>query len=221
MTILGFDTSTAATTAAVLRDDGQEFEVIPFAARLSERPGHAAELLPSIHEAMDRACVDFGDVDAIAVGRGPGTFTGLRIGVATARALAKGNGLPLRGVSSLAALAAPMPEGLRLPLIDAKRGEVYAALYDSELEVWPPFAASPEALLERLGKEHANPQAAGDGSLRFRDQLEAAGIAVAPDESPLHVVRATSLCKLALRVPDAPPEQVLPDYLREPDAVAR
>jgi tRNA threonylcarbamoyladenosine biosynthesis protein TsaB len=238
VTILGFDTSTAASTAAVLRADGEAFEVAPAPARLAERPAHAAELLPAVAEAMRLAGVGFADLDAIAVGVGPGGFTGLRIGVATARALAKARGLPLRPVGSLAALAAGMPEGGRLALIDAKRGEVYAALYDGDAEVWPPFAATPDALLARLRADcpgfsvhttqnpgqppgAAAPLAAGDGSLRFRDQLEAAGVAVAPPESPLHVVRAASLCRLAVGAPDAAPEQVRPDYLREPDAAAR
>ena len=106
MTILGFDTSTAASSAAVLRADGELFEVLPPAARLAERPAHAAELLPAIGRVMEDADVAFSDLDAIAVGLGPGTFTGLRIGVATARALAKANDLPVRPVSSLAALAA-------------------------------------------------------------------------------------------------------------------
>ena len=95
-------------------------------------PRTPTELLPAIDEVMERAGVGFADLDAIAVGLGPGTFTGLRIGVATARALAKANDLPLRGVSSLAALAAGIAGGLRLPLIDAKRGEVYAALFEGD-----------------------------------------------------------------------------------------
>ena len=90
MTILGFDTSTAASSAAILRADGELFESTPSPARLLERPAHAAELLPAIGDVMERADVTFADLDAIAVGVGPGTFTGLRIGVATARALAKG-----------------------------------------------------------------------------------------------------------------------------------
>lgn len=223
MTLLGFDTSTAATTAAVLRDDGEAFEFAPGVERLFERPGHASELLPAIHDVMERARVGFGDLEAIAVGLGPGTFTGLRIGVATARALAKARGLPLRGVSSLAALAAAMPQGrrLRLPLIDAKRGELYAALYEGERELWPPFAATPGGLVERLASAGAKPLAAGDGSLRFREQLEAAGVAVAPGESAAHLVGALSLCRVALEVSNASPEQIVPDYLREPDAIAR
>jgi tRNA threonylcarbamoyladenosine biosynthesis protein TsaB len=165
--------------------------------------------------------VGFGDLDAIAVGLGPGTFTGLRIGVATARALAKANGLPVRGVSSLAALAAGMTGDARLALIDAKRGEVYAALFEGDTERWPPCALGIDALLERLRGAAVTPLAAGDGSLRFRDELEAAGVAVAPTDSPLHVVSAGHLCRRALGAPDTPPEQVVPDYLREPDAVPR
>ena len=221
MTILGFDTSTAGSTAAVLLPGGEAVESAPAPSRLLERPAHAAELLPAIHDAMERAGISFRDLDAIAVGLGPGTFTGLRIGVATARALAKANDLPLRGVSSLAALAAGLDEGPRLPLIDAKRGEVYGALFDGEAQLWPPFASGMDALAERLRDAGVRPLSAGDGSLRFRDELEAAGVRVAPGESPLHVVSAAHLCRLALRAPDAAPEQILPDYLREPDAIPR
>ena len=221
MTILGFDTSTAASSAAVLGADGGLFEVLPPPARLGERPAHAAELLPAIVRVMEEADVGFGDLDAIAVGVGPGTFTGLRIGVATARTLAKANDLPVRAVSSLAALAAGMDGEVRLPLIDAKRNEVYAALFEGEEERWPPSALGVEALLERLRDAAITPLAAGDGSLRFRDELEAAGVAVAPADSPLHVVSAGHLCRRALAAPDTAPEQVVPDYLREPDAVPR
>lgn len=221
MTILGFDTSTAASSAAVLHADGQVFENALPPERLMERPAHATELLPAISDVMDRADVAFGDLDAIAVGVGPGTFTGLRIGVATARALAKANGLPVRGVSSLAALAAGMEGASRLALIDAKRGEVYAALFEGDEERWPPIVLGIDALLERLKEAAPTAQAAGDGSLRFRDELEAAGVAVAPAESPLHVVSAGHLCGRALSAPDVAPEQVVPNYLREPDAVPR
>ena len=219
--ILGFDTSTAASSAAVLRDDGEVFERVPDVQRLGRPPGHTAELLPAVREVMERAGVGFGDLDAIAVGRGPGAFTGLRIGIATARALAKANDLPLRGVSSLAALAAGMPAGPRLPLIDAKRGEVYAALFDDDVERWPPCAVGIAALVERLHDGAVTPLAAGDGSLRFRDELEAAGVAVAPADSPLHVVSAGHLCRRALGAPDSAPEQFVPNYRREPDAVPR
>jgi tRNA threonylcarbamoyladenosine biosynthesis protein TsaB len=177
--------------------------------------------LPAIGDVMARADVSFDDLDAIAVGLGPGTFTGLRIGIATARALAKANGLPVRGVSSLAALAAGMTGGARLPLIDAKRGEVYGALFDGDEERWPPFALGIDAVVAGLKEAAITPSTAGDGSLRFRDELQAAGVAVAPAESPLHVVSAGHLCRRALGAPDVAPEQVVPNYLREPDAVPK
>ena len=221
MTILGFDTSTAASTAAVLRADGELFESAPPSARLAERPAHAAELLPAVGDVMERADVAFGDLEAIAVGLGPGTFTGLRIGIATARALAKANELSLRGVSSLAALAAGMDGPSRLALIDAKRGEVYAALFEGDEQRWPPMALGIDALLERVRDAGVNPQAAGDGSLRFRGLLEPAGVRVAPGGSDVHVVRALHVCRLAEGSDPVAPEGVLPVYLRAPDAKPR
>ena len=218
MTLLGIDTSTSAAAAGVLRSDGESFEVGPPAERLGRPPAHASELMPAVADAMERAEVDWGDLDAIAVGVGPGTFTGLRIGIATARALATAADLRLRPVSSLRALASGLDAPLRLPLIDARRGEVFAALYDGETEVWPPFAAPPEELVTRLREDGFAPLAAGDGSLRFRGMLHQAGIRTAPEDSTAHVVRAFHVCRLGERAPDEPPEAVLPDYLREPDA---
>jgi tRNA threonylcarbamoyladenosine biosynthesis protein TsaB len=218
VTLLGLDTSTSAASACVLRADGESFEVVPAPGRLQARPAHAAELLPAVTEVMARARVGWRDLDAIAVGVGPGTFTGLRIGIATARALASANGLPLRRVSSLAALAAGIEAPLRLPLIDARRGELFGALYEDGRQLWPPFAAAPEELIERVREDSFTPLAAGDGSVRFRGMLEEAGIPVAAGDSQAHVVRALHICRLGAEAPDEPPEAVLPDYLRDPDA---
>jgi tRNA threonylcarbamoyladenosine biosynthesis protein TsaB len=216
--LLGFDTSTAAVSVCVVREDGEAFERNPPVERLFERPAHAAELLPAIDAVLAEAGVDWPWVDAVAVGIGPGAFTGLRIGVATARALAHANDLELRPVSSLAALAAGMEGPLRLPLVDARRGELFAALYEDGRELWEPFVAGPEELVGRLGEAPAKPAAAGDGSLRFAEVLEAAGVAVAPRESPSHTVRALHVCRLAAGARAVPPEAVLPMYLRSPDA---
>lgn len=222
MTLIGFDTSTNATAVCVLRGDGEAFEHVPATDDLLGRPGHAAELMPAVARTMEQAEVGWEDVEAIAVGVGPGTFTGLRIGIATARALAHARGIAVRPVSSLQALAEPLdPARQRLPLIDARRGELFAALYGPEGERWAPFVAPPDALAERIGKAFPaaeKPFAAGDGSIKFRDVLEAAGVEVPSDESDLHVVRALSVCRLAQEGPATPPEAVLPDYLREPDA---
>jgi tRNA threonylcarbamoyladenosine biosynthesis protein TsaB len=225
--MLGIDTSTAASAACVLREDGDVFEVVPEPAALSARPAHARELMPAVADVMERAGLEYGDLEAIAVGVGPGTFTGLRIGVSTARALASANGLEVRPVSSLAALAAGIEaEAARadhatplLPVIDAKRGEVFAAEYaPGGNRRWGPLALRPAELAERVRGAGSAPLAAGDGSIRFRGLLEAAGISVVPDESRAHVVRALHVCRLAAAVPGVAPQAVLPDYLRAPDA---
>jgi tRNA threonylcarbamoyladenosine biosynthesis protein TsaB len=219
MTIVGFDTSTAATGACVLRDDGEAFEYLPEPGRLLEPPGHSRELMPAVAEQMERAGVGWGDVAGVAVGVGPGTFTGLRIGVATARALATAARIPVHPVSSLAALAAAVTGApLAVPAIDAKRGELFAALFREGEALTEPFVARPDQLHERAGHDLANAVAVGDGSIRFRDILEAAGMHVPPDSSELHLVRALHICRLGARVPPERPEAVLPTYIREPDA---
>jgi tRNA threonylcarbamoyladenosine biosynthesis protein TsaB len=168
---------------------------------------------------MGRAGVGFAELEAIAVGVGPGTFTGLRIGVATARGLALAHGVELRPVSSLAALAGGIGgDDPILPLIDAKRGELFAALYADGVEMWPPFAAAPEELADRVRAADLSPTAAGDGSVRFRELLEAAGVRIEPDGSPAHVVHALHVCRLGVDAAGVSPETVLPEYVRAPDA---
>ena len=216
MNLLGFDTSTAATSACLLRDDGQAFETNPSDERLLGPPAHARELMPSVARVLREANLTYADLDTIAVGVGPGTFTGLRIGVATARALAQAEQIPVHPVSSLAALARGIDADYRLPLIDAKRGEVFAALYRGDEELWPPFAAAPEHVIQQVREAGLTVVAAGDGSLRFREVIEAGGIAIGP--AGAHAVRGLHICRLAERFPAVPPEAVLPNYLREPDA---
>ena len=167
MNVLGLDTSTAASAAAVLRSDGQAFAREAAPAEAGGRPGHSAELMPRVVAALDEAGLAWAELDAVAVGVGPGAFTGLRIGVATARALSAAHGLELRPVSSLAALAAGIDADLRLPLIDAGRGEVFAALYEGDRQRWAPFATTAEALAERVRAEEITPLAAGNGSVRW------------------------------------------------------
>ena len=209
MNVLGFDTSTAATSVCLLRADGEAFEVEPPVERLQERPAHASELMPGVDRVLRDAGLAFGDLDAIAVGIGPGGFTGLRIGIATAHGIAQSARLPLHPVLSLDALRAGIEAPEPFPLIDAKRKEVYGLTPDG------PFVGSIEQAIERAP---AGALAAGDGSIRFREALESAGIRVAPVDSRSHFVRALYICRLAATVEPAPPESVGPCYLRAPDA---
>lgn len=223
MNVLGIDTSTAASAACVVRSDGEAFELVPGVEELSAAPAHSRDLLPRCAEVLERAGLEYADLDAVAVGAGPGTFTGLRVGIATARALAKAQGLELRPVSSLTALAQGIGElaltDARLPLIDARRVELFAALYAADgRELLAPFVAPPDAVVERVLDVVSNPLAAGDGSLRFRTLLETAGVRVAPGESQVHVVRALNVCRLAAGTEPLAPEAVLPTYIRAPDA---
>lgn len=221
MNTLGFDTSGPASAACVLRADGEAFEHEPRPEALTAPPAHARELMPAIARCLERAGVSFVDLDVIAVGVGPGAFTGLRIGVSSARALARASEAELRPVSSPAALAAGSGEALSLPLIDAGRGEVFAALLEDGRELWPPFATAPEAVAARVRQAGLDPLATGNGAVRFRDVLEAAGIRVAAAGSGTHVVRGLSICRLAAAAPAMPPDAVLPAYLRPPDAKPR
>lgn len=216
--VLGFDTATSGTTVCVLRGDGEAFERNPGPEELRSPPAHAAELMPRVVEAMDVAEVGWGDLERIAVGVGPGSFTGLRVGIATARALAHARGLALHPVSSLAALAEGIDAPVRLPLIDARRGELFAALFEGDEPRWEPFVTDPDALVERVREADCKPLAAGDGSLEFQQILEAGGIQVAPAGAQAHVVRALHVCELGAEAPARPPEAVVPLYLRAPDA---
>jgi tRNA threonylcarbamoyladenosine biosynthesis protein TsaB len=227
--ILGMDTATPATAVAVWAPDGPAAERRHDPAP-DERPGHASRLLALVDELV----TDWDAITRIAVGVGPGGFTGLRIGIATARALAQARDLPLVGVSSLAALAAgarplaSQPLRGSVPLsggdargqtpvvgvIDARRGEVFAA----SPGVFEPVALAPETLAARI---EPGSLAVGDGAVRFREELERAGATVPADDSPLHRVSALEVCRLGAAGEPADRDALLPDYRREPDAKPR
>ena len=220
--MLGLDTATADAALAITQGGEPVVErlVEPLAAG---RPSHATALLSEI-EAVVAGTGGWGRIDLIAVGVGPGTFTGLRIGIATARALGQGLGKPIAGVGSLAALARgigsrPDAAGrLRLAVIDARRREAFAALHGEDgHEVWEPFVASPAALGERLETLAEPPLAAGDGSLRFRQELESAGAEVLSEDAPEHRMAARHICALAAGAPHRT-DAITPIYLRRPDA---
>jgi tRNA threonylcarbamoyladenosine biosynthesis protein TsaB len=221
MTVLGFDTATPDTVVA-LAVDGQGALELRHAPAPRGRPGHASQLLPLADALLERAGLRFADVERIGVGVGPGTFTGLRIGVATARALAQGTGAELAAVSTLQALAvAAEHDGPVLAVLDARRGEAFAAAYADGEQLIAPVAVRPEALpglIEALREPPEAWLAVGDGAVAFRDQLEPAAIAVPADGHPSHRVSAVAICRLASTTAPVARDTLVPDYVRLPDA---
>jgi tRNA threonylcarbamoyladenosine biosynthesis protein TsaB len=227
--VLGLDTASPATAVALLLDGGEAHEArddpVPGA-----HPGHATRLLTMADELLRRAGLGWRAVERIAVGTGPGGFTGLRVGIATARGLAQSLGAELVGVSSLAALAArPEPPSSVLAVLDARRGEVFAAPFRSfadgpPRELLPPAAIAPGEIAGLLARaREISPGEAwlgvGDGALRYRDQLERAGVAVPDAAGGLHVVRAAAICRLGAQArASGGLDQIVPDYRRRPDA---
>jgi tRNA threonylcarbamoyladenosine biosynthesis protein TsaB len=224
MIVLGIDTSTSATTVGLALADGRVLEARDDPSP-GAHPGHATRLLELANGLLARGDIDYPQLQRIAVGLGPGTFTGLRVGVATARGLAHSLALELVGVSSLTALATgalaecQQGKGGVLAIIDARRGEAFAAAYADERQLSAPQALRPTALVELLQGLPGGPWlAVGDGALRFEQELRGAGAVVPDKDSPLHLISAAALCDLAINAPIAEPRMILPEYCRRPDA---
>ena len=220
--VAGMDTATDDVSVAVVRDgDVVQERLVPKPDQ--GRPRHAEALLVELEGAVG-AAGGWETIDLLAVGVGPGSFTGLRVGLATARAIAQALGKPVVPVGTLAALAAGIAEAgaerrSRLAVLDGRRGEAFAALFGADgEELWEPLVARPEDLAERLRTLPETALAAGSGALRFRGELEAAGAEVLPDSSSAHRVWARNVCRLAADGPPSPPEAIQPIYLRPPDA---
>ena len=193
MLTLAFDTATDVATSALVDDD----EV------LGERTSRAVTLLEDIDALLRQGGAHPRDIDALAVGIGPGSFTGVRIGLATARGLALALDLPGAGVSTLDALAAGAPGAV--PVVDARRREVFTLL-DGQATVIAPadLDVSPGAVY------------VGDGALRYRELLEQKGAVVPADDDERHRPRARFHARLARGF--GPVEAIEPLYLRVPDA---
>lgn len=241
--VLGLDTATQATAVALRLADGSTTQARDD-PRLGEHPGHATRLLEMASELLAQAGVGWREIDRIAVGVGPGGFTGLRVGIATARGLAQSLSAELVGVSSLQALAHAALLGEEaggadsiLAVIDARRGEVFAATYErpaghdssevgATIELIAPSARAPDDLPSVITQSQEGDGgrvrrwlAVGDGALRYTDAVRAAGVHAAAADSPLHRVSAAAICELGVHVkPAASREEVVPDYRRRPDA---
>ncbi len=188
-------------------------------------PGHTTRLLGEVARAAE-AAGGWTAVDAIAVGLGPGSFTGLRVGIATARALAASAGVPAVGVCTLDALAHGLSRsapgrGVDLAaVLDARRDEAFAARYSPAGErLWGPWVGAPAALGERLAEAPGAVLACGSGAVRFRDELEDRGVEVPDDGDSVHRVSGRDVCGLAAAGDaEAAGGALAPIYLRPPDA---
>ena len=188
MLTLAFDTATDVATSALVWDG----EVL---GEFASRP---STVLEDVDALLRRGGVRATQLEGVVVGIGPGSFTGLRMGIAAARTLSFALEIPLAGVSTLEALAAGAPGAL--PVIDARRREVFV----------PVRAVRPEEL------DVAGAECVGDGAVRYREVLEAKGARIPPDDDERHLPRARFHAQLATDFGE--PDRVEPLYVRVPDA---
>ena len=223
--ILALETATTACSAALCAADG----LVVAQALAGEGPAHAQRLLPEVHEVLMTAGATWDDVDTIAVGLGPGAFTGLRIGIATARALAQADGgVRLAGVPTTTALGLALSETGHaaarpvVPLIDARRREVFAAVW--EVVPRPARLRVVHDVLVLKAEDLGDWLAAlgptlvgGDGAVLYDDMLPACAVRAAEVPRPTAAMVGRAV---ALGVPGVVwgPDAVLPLYGRAPDA---
>jgi tRNA threonylcarbamoyladenosine biosynthesis protein TsaB len=241
MLVAAVDTATLTLSCALCRVENGEAELVcDRTERASARPGpqgptggHGAHLPGALGDLLLAAGVRLADIEGYAVGLGPGSFTGLRVGLATWKGLAYANRRPIAGVSSLGAMAlaasADAPPGaLLLPLLDARKGEIYAGFYrvaGGALEAVEPEAAlAPQALLERaaaLSLSGRSPLAFGEGYDAWRAALEGRLPRLATEVAtpPGHAVARLAARRLSGAAFDAPALYALePHYIRLSEA---
>ncbi len=232
MNILAIETATELVGVAVGDEHGVQASLWA-----TGRRRHTETLAPAITQLLAHADLSVGDIDVIAVDHGPGLFTGLRVGVATAKGMAQGLGVPVIGLSGLAVLARAAEDvghiGTVVSVIDARRGEVFVATYSvgtksasvGLVELDAPAVASPEELAKHVAQQasgHGPLLVVGDGALRYRDALlgledvRIAGPSLAAPPPAMLATLATEELE-AGRVAQ-PAGAVQPFYLRQADA---
>ncbi len=212
MNILAIESSALAAGAAVLANG-----VVKSEQFVHNGLTHSQTLLPLIDGALSAAGMSAKDMDGVAVSAGPGSFTGVRIGMGTAKGLALGLGVPLYPVPTLLGLAYTMAgyEGVIVPLMDARRGEVYTATYKSEkgtLSEITPMRAVP---LETVLKELDTAIFVGDGAAVYKERI----MEIMGDRAsfaPAHLMqhRASSVAMAAQSILPVSAHEAAPFYLR-------
>ena len=214
MLVLALDTTTRGGSCALARDG------VVLAERSTESAEYASRLPRDLMALLDRTGVGLAAIDAFAVATGPGSFTGLRIGIATMQGLAFASARPLIGVSTFDALAHHANAPRTATWIDAWRGEIYAALYEEGELVREPIVDRAERIIESIG--HASTHFIGDGVAAYRELIErelgqAATIAE-PTAPPLAGTIARLATAAAARGAAPPPHAIRPLYVRRSDA---
>jgi tRNA threonylcarbamoyladenosine biosynthesis protein TsaB len=206
MHILAID-STAVTVSVALTED---FRLISQYS-INKTLTHSETLLPMIRSMLDTARFNIGDIGMFACSAGPGSFTGVRIGVSTLKGLAFGTGKPCVGVSTLEALAYNLtdidPDAIICPVMDARRGQVYNALFSCRTRLTPDRPVSLTALEEELKKYNTDIYIVGDGYNLAHEKIKLPHIRKTPE--PLRYQNAYSVAAVALR-----------KYMEEPGSYA-
>ena len=215
MRILALDSSTAACSVAIW--DGDRVIASEYAEMAR---GQSEHLVPMIDTALRASAAKVGDMDMIAVTTGPGAFTGVRIGLSTARGLAMAADRPLLGVSTLDVLAHAVPDDDRknlgvLALVDSKRGDVFSQRFDTQLHAFgDPVALAPDHIIDHWALTSADRIAlCGDAA-----NMSAADRPHTKVTSSVHP-SAETLARIAAKRGKPAPEDSLPSpvYLRPPD----
>lgn len=228
MLILGIDTTTLSCSVALLQDDTLLAEAI-----LNIKKTHSERLMPLLNSLLKESGMEREAIDSIAVAAGPGSFTGLRIGISTARALAQGLAIPAVAVCTLDALAEaiPVPGALICPLLDARRSQVYTAIYrrsvespDQLITLLEPTAIALSDLIAVITSYDEPVVLLGEGLNSYAADLEKSmppGTAIVT-AAPFRVCRASLVALSGRRLlqtnPTASYLDVLPIYLRQPEA---
>lgn len=223
MLILGIDTATDQVSCAVGGHEG-----VLAAMRTARSRAHAETLAPAVRFVCEQARIELAEVGAVAVDVGPGLFTGLRVGIATAKSIAHALGVPMLGLTSLDLLAFSVRYSDRLvaAVVDARRGEVFWALYrqvpGGVQRLSEPAVGTPDDLVNELMARGEEVLLVGDGAVRHAEVLDRLTYVEQAGQGLEHP-DAASLVQLAharaLREEFVGVEQIRPLYLRQPDAV--
>jgi tRNA threonylcarbamoyladenosine biosynthesis protein TsaB len=223
MPILALDTATLVSSVALATKDTLLAEIT-----LQTKKTHSELLMPHIAKLMDMAEVAKSDIKAVAVSIGPGSFTGLRIGLSTAKTLAYAMNIPLVGVSTLAAMAygCPVPEVILAPMLDAQKGNVYQALFEwqqGELrEIQPAVVMKVDTALEQLCQYDRPVVLLGEAAVLYREKIKGIKRNLILAEPHVIIQRAGSVAGLGFKLLEQGVEddvmKLEPLYIRRSEA---